>query len=339
METTVVGPGIVGTPYGAVLSDLLGSKALREAIVVSAFLTEEGAERLVDALRRSPRKARVNVVVGSMAGFTRKAAVRYLQSFVTGRNRRLLSAKLGLLHPFEQDPQSPTFHAKAVYTRVGKRTHRAVVGSHNLTIEGLDSNGELGIFVDGSAAKSIGEALEYWSRGAIPWSKYLPRYKEAKRIPGVKQGRRRPQTSNGYLLAGLPEELDSLTPAQERRADRLLDEHDRVHGSVGGAWHLLVSSRDADDYPPGIVFDAVDGENGWNIGSRRGIARVVRYFPDPKSSDGLVIFRWLIRYRVTDSVIKLARKYRVFGGAKPTGEQLWQFEKALQAAKVRRWTS
>ena len=152
MKPLVIGPGKVATPYGTALSDLLSTKHLAEAIIASAFLTVGGAERLVDALRRAPKGAKITVVVGSMAGFTRKAAIRYLQSFVSGSKRKLLAAKLKLVHPFEEDPRNPCFHAKAAYVRAGQRRHLAIDGSHNLTDEGLESAGELGVWLEGKPA-------------------------------------------------------------------------------------------------------------------------------------------------------------------------------------------
>lgn len=339
MKTLLIGPGTVGTPYGTALSDLLGTRGLTEAIIASAFLTEAGAERLIDAVRRERSGATITVIVGSMAGFTRKAAIRYLQSFITGKNRKLVVARLRLVHPFEAEPRNPCFHAKVAYGRVGTRRHLAIIGSHNLTTDGLESYGELGVAVDGLVAKSIGRALQHWLARGTMWSEYLRRYKQAKRIPGIRRQGRHGGESRAYGEAGPLLEMEALSADEERLFDRLCAEHDAVHGDDPPA--ALTTKADA--LPAGAVFDSVDysypddGSLGWTIGAQRGIARTVRFFPDTKSRQGLLVYQWLKRYRVTDRAIRIAKECGVFDNERPTGAQLWKFERKLREENVPGW--
>jgi hypothetical protein len=135
--------------------------------------------------------------------------------------------------------------------------------------------------------------------------------------------------------------MEPLSAAEERCFDRLCREHDAIHDDDRDAPALLV--READASPAGSVFDAVDytdenkKQHDWGIGARRGIAKVIRYFPDANSRQGLMVYRWLKKYRVTPETIRIAKACGVFEKKQPTGERLWNFERRLRAENIRGW--
>jgi len=133
--------------------------------------------------------------------------------------------------------------------------------------------------------------------------------------------------------------MEPLSGAEGSRFDRLCSEHDAIHNDDRCAPAVLVERIEAP--PAGSVFDVVDhtdSHDDWGIGARRGIAEAIRYFPDAKSREGLLVYRWLRRYRVTPEAIRIAKACGVFKTEQAMGKQLWKFEQKLRSNNILRWS-
>lgn len=110
-----------------------------------AFVTTSGLEQILHLLKRVAAKGRVRILTGLYQGFTEPKALRVLlreQHNTAGR----LSVRLST---------DGHFHWKA-YLLVKKQTARLVVGSSNLTADGLYETGELNLTLSvGTSSKAL----------------------------------------------------------------------------------------------------------------------------------------------------------------------------------------
>jgi len=229
---------------------------------------------------------------------------------------------------------------------VGKTKHIAIVGSHNLTKEGLDSDGELGVRVEGAAARAVRDALVHWSAKGQEWAKHINRYTEATTFPGAGQERAgRAPAEKSEPVSGDSIKTELIGKAEQEISDKLEAQHEAIHGADENAKIMFFPrERSTDGYPAGSIFDMDDVDSSsepreWELGARRGIAKVVRIFPSSQAPTKNLYYRWLRRYRVTPDAIRLAKDCGIYRNEKPTGVQLLRFEKKLRAAKVKSWKS
>lgn len=232
-----VGPtGAGGFPLVSWLAAQTAQRDLAELVVASAYLTDRAAEELVIALKTreaSWTKPNVAIIVGTKDGFTRKSAIKTL----LGCKKNGVNASLAV-----QCPVDPQFHAKAAYARTGSSTHRAVVGSHNLTGSGLTSSSELGVELAGKPAARVREALEHWIESSRPWSKV--KYKERKHLPASLRDGPPPAEQDEEVLdaddlahpAGrMASASEDLGDAQQKRWNRTLARFRREQKSLARA--------------------------------------------------------------------------------------------------------
>jgi len=342
MSLKLIGSPAVGRSYLVCLSDLLGDRALVQATVASAYLTEEAVPRLLQELylgRRGRNKPHVRILIGSMNGFTRKAAIRRLLRYARGGGEsRSFPVDLEVLHPSE-----PLFHVKACHFRLRGRRSTALIGSHNLTGSGLTSTGELGAVLTGSGSREIGEALDSWVAQAQDWRSCLRQYREA-RLPRAYQA---VSTRSGSEVIALFEtapayETDGgVTARQERevtRAVRKISGMDRNAKSYNWIWNSEETREEVleQGYLPGSLCDVGDCENGssgWTIGSSREIARVEWVLPVNGDKESVLLYTLRKKYRVTKNVLAKAKHLGLTREGAPEPRALGAFLHFLSSAR------
>lgn len=334
MKEVAVISGFSGTPFRNALWDLFDSRALRDAVIASAFLDEPAADELLNMVMRAPRKAKITVLIGTMSGFTRKAALKKL----------IASKRLIVRQPLGHE----WFHVKAACARVGT-SYRAILGSHNLTAKGLGSEGELGIRIGGPPARLIWKQLQAeWVAGAKSWQDEIRFYRQSKRIPigeRIHVAKREKAGAPEYhdLAGSVAEEFLAMSKSDETITERLCEKDAKTHGIPRASSYVLCNS--GDECPPGTIHDAclMPIGSSWGIGAPRGIRRILRNVRDSESNQVLEVGRWLIRYIVSPRSIAIAKKHQMYRRkARPSGRDLWEFESSLRRAlkdkKIRGWS-
>ena len=119
-----------------------------EIDVAVAFITAAGLDSLLYLLKRAATRGRVRVLTGLYQWFTEPKALRMLLHVDEQTNGRL-SVRLS---------KDGHFHWKA-YMLVKKSTAMAVIGSSNLTDDGLHETGELNVVLSLGAASKEFEVL------------------------------------------------------------------------------------------------------------------------------------------------------------------------------------
>ncbi|MBM4136461.1 MAG: hypothetical protein FJ241_06470 [Nitrospira sp.] len=118
------------------LHDILSAtlNRARQADIAVAFITDAGLAKILPSLRQVASIGKVRVITGLYQGVTEPKALRTL-SRAQKETRGNLSVKLS---------KESKFHRK-IYITENKSTVTAIIGSSNLTKEGLISGGELSI--------------------------------------------------------------------------------------------------------------------------------------------------------------------------------------------------
>jgi len=120
------------------LRDVLRAKLAEasEVCIAVAFLTESGLREIIQPLRQVAVRGRVKIITGLYQSFTEPAALKVLLR-IQRETRGSFSVRLS---------REPKFHRK-VFLLENRTRAVAIVGSSNLTREGLRSGGELDLMV------------------------------------------------------------------------------------------------------------------------------------------------------------------------------------------------
>jgi HKD family nuclease len=148
----------------------------------SAFVTNAGLNAVLYLLTAAAKKGKVRVLTGFYQVFTEPSALRTLLKAQT-ESRGHLEVRVS---------EDQHFHWKAYFV-FGKRTVRVVVGSSNLTSNGLAASGEFNVTLsmqkESLELKQVhGLFDKHWRHGAVPLTKtivdeYSRRYKKLGTLP------------------------------------------------------------------------------------------------------------------------------------------------------------
>lgn len=133
----------------------------------SAFITSSGLNAVHYLLTAAAKKGKVRILTGLYQGFTEPAALR-----------PLLKAQSASRGGFEvRISKEPHFHWKAYFV-FGKQSVRFVVGSSNLTSDGLGAGGEFNVTLtmpkNSSDLKSVHGLFEkHWHHQSAPLSEQI----------------------------------------------------------------------------------------------------------------------------------------------------------------------
>jgi len=154
---------IDNTGPNSVLDNLrrMTRRATRVDIAV-AFISAAGLNRLLPALQQVAARGAVRVLTGLYQGITDPQALRTLLR-VQAQTRGRLSVRVS---------RESKFHRK-VYLVKGGNTVKAVIGSSNLTGDGLTSGGELNVYLSAPAGSApmrrlLGAFDVAWDDRAVP---------------------------------------------------------------------------------------------------------------------------------------------------------------------------
>lgn len=172
------------------LRDLLKQRLAQSSVahIAVAFVTQSGLDDLLQSLRQVAAHGKVSLLTGLYQSVTEPQALRTLLT-VQEETRGNFSVSLS---------REPKFHRK-VYLLYGKGRATAIVGSSNLTSDGLRSGGELNLVVSlpkyDTAIKRLQRAFEKdWKHRAVPLTDTrIKRYARCRRKPSTRQSYSRGQ--------------------------------------------------------------------------------------------------------------------------------------------------
>ena len=118
-------------------------KGSSQVDIAVAFISAQGLSTILEALRQVANRGRVRVITGLYQGITEPSALRILLR-VQDQTKNRLSVHLS---------RDPKFHRKVYIATRGSRV-TTIVGSTNLTQEGLTSGGELNVVISGASASA-----------------------------------------------------------------------------------------------------------------------------------------------------------------------------------------
>jgi len=220
------------------LRDVLKSivpKASDVSIAV-AFVTQAGLEGIIQPLTDAAARGRIRLLTGLYQKVTQPKALETLLR-VQGQTLGRFSAKLS---------RDPLFHRK-LYVARGKTNAVAIVGSSNLTHEGLRSGGELNVMAtlpDGSRfivglARAFDDA---WKHQAVELTK--------DRIIKYQRARPKPPKAENYTEGQLADILGADPTHQQASRDESEQTfwRDFVDGAARDRTHQIISEKtDWDD--------------------------------------------------------------------------------------------
>lgn len=277
---------------GRSIGDLLADPELLSADMASAYLSHKGWKVLYPALEKAilARGRKIRLLVSTKDSFTDPEALEAAQrlSKTSGKhktkdkhkaNDKLFQVRLS---------RNPRFHAKAYLFEFPQRT-TLIIGSANLTSQGLRTDGELSLRVDVPAKNPSVTELRRWfekefGNGRVVDSKLLEAYRRARpknagKAPPTSAARRRFLKA---LRAVNPKTVGGDPPPKGEKAVWQAS----IHGEIGDQTKDILD-RDADWYRGSdpeficyasrpkafedvkendkvLVFDFTDGKrNGW----------------------------------------------------------------------------
>ena len=239
------------------LRDTLKSqlRSVTEVSIAVAFVTQAGLDEIVQSLRQVAAHGRVRLLTGLYQKVTEPQALRTLLR-IQDETRDRLSVRLS---------REPQFHRK-LYLLNHRTLLTAVIGSSNLTREGLRSGGELNLIARLAAAsppaKKIARAFEAdWEHRAVPLAiQQVVAYEKAREKSQVPESNTKGQLAQ---ILGAPSShrqatvnakdttfwRDCITGVVKQRTERVISEttnwDDRHYGwfSPGGPHPYKIGDR------------------------------------------------------------------------------------------------
>lgn len=146
------------------IRDVLKAKlsSASEVCIAVAFVTQAGLDEIIQPLRQVAAGGRVRLITGLYQRFTEPRALQTLLD-IQEKTRDRFSVRLS---------REPHFHAK-IYLISEKGQATAIIGSSNLTKDGLRSSGELNFMVslpknDRANGKLMAAFEKDWKHRAVP---------------------------------------------------------------------------------------------------------------------------------------------------------------------------
>jgi HKD family nuclease len=185
----------------------------RQVDIAVAFITAAGLESLLHLLKQVASKGRVRILTGIYQGFTDPKALAVLL-----REQSATGARLAV-----RISHDPRFHWKT-YLLTGTRSATAIIGSSNMTSEGLAESGELNLVLttrhDAKDFRRIRSAFEkQWdNRATLLSEQFVSQYRAWHRKQEPTTRRKMPLKQ---LLGTVPSGVAATSGKKEKQYWRL----------------------------------------------------------------------------------------------------------------------
>lgn len=217
----------------SVLSNLRRmTKGAVDVDIAVAFISSSGLSHLLPALQRVASRGEVRILTGLYQGITDPRALSTLLD-IQEQTRGCLSVRIS---------RESKFHRKLYLVRAGGNV-KAVVGSSNLTSDGLSSGGELNVYLSSAARSAPMRRLlrafdDDWENRAVPLDEeIIGRYAQSQ---SVKQQKAR--TKSLPLRSILGTRTTSRRAKDERPESPISFWRDSVDGFVSKQTVAIIAS-------------------------------------------------------------------------------------------------
>lgn len=293
--------------------------------ICSAYLTKGAAEKLVELFDSitTRKRMKINLIVGSKDYFTQPEAIEVLLHFLD-------KPRKGNIEYYFVQPLDMNFHIKC-YLFLGLKNNKLVIGSANLTMNGLESFGELLIEVnDDETINQVVEHIDYYYTNSVLWrdaiSDYSVEYeKNAPKLP--KEAYRRyannvgkkllkSKTSTIRLTSPTIGKLYSLESEKSKKIAKKVAEMQRGKPGLAKSNWIVFEDSSYDEimrkYQVGSWFDRPKShKDSWNIGANRMVGKVGTILSLAEDGVLLVMQKRSIHYQVTKRIHSMAKKLRI----------------------------
>lgn len=309
------------------LAEEIQNEAWSSITLCSAYITKPAAKSLVTLLEevRHKRKLKINLIIGAKNYFTVPEAVRILQEYIKSNSNSEFDLRLLL-------PRNADFHIKC-YLFQGERVQKAVVGSANLTDNGLKSTGELMIEVsDKQTVDEISVYINEYVKESEEWSDCIKDYEklyqkekpELNKVKVKKLFKKLNNTRNeqdttisetaptvGILQKTAKEDEEKVVQAFNSIKDQFTD-------IIKSHWVLFDVKEDGTiedirrKYPVGSSFDSPSDTNKtWEIGTKRKLSIVGAIESIGEGQHVMFVKKGCIHYVVTEEISKEAERLKI----------------------------
>lgn len=217
----------------SVLSNLRRmTKGAGRVDIAVAFISASGLNQLLPSLQRVASRGEVRILTGLYQGITDPRALSTLLR-VQEQTRGRLSVRIS---------RESKFHRKLYLVRAGGNV-KAVVGSSNLTNDGLSSGGELNVYLSSAAGSAQMRRLlsafdDDWKERAVPLDKgIIGRYSQSDSV-----NQQRARTKTLPLRSILGARTTSRRAKDERPESPVSFWRDSVDGYVSKQTEAVISS-------------------------------------------------------------------------------------------------
>lgn len=291
--------------------------------ICSAYLTVIAAEKLVELFRKitTNKRLKVNIIVGSKDYFTQPEAIEVVLDFIN--NQREKNIEYNFVQPLDT-----RFHIKC-YLFLGHKYEKLLIGSANLTNNGLESFGELLVEVSHSSIiNQVVTHLDYYYKNSVLWHEVIKEYsKEYERnAPKFCEEayqkytsiivKKRIKKSKSFTIRLTSPTIDELYLIEKDKAKQIASKLTELRkNSLGLAYTTWILFEDMpyeevkSMYPIGSWFDRpeVCGQS-WNIGTKRMLSRVGNVISLNENDVILVMKKGSTHYIVSKEILVLAER-------------------------------
>ena len=309
------------------LSTEVLSSSWNSITLCSAYLTKEAAQSIINLFDdiKHRKNIKITIITGIKNYFTVPEAIRLILNYIDRDTRSNFEFNLML-------PIDPGFHMKC-YVFLGKNVGKALVGSANLTIAGLESQGELMVEVDDKhTIDEIVNYVDYYLNESKNWCEYIDKYEAVyqKTKPILSNVNLKGLFSKPKLFkpkqkmtirftAPTMSVLETVSKEQTERVNAIFDRVKDQYPDINKSNWIIYSDLTKDEmkaikemYSIGSCFDRPrDTNKTWEIGSNRVICHVGTIINT--TDDEIVMFmkKGCIHYRVTEEIIEGAEKFSI----------------------------
>lgn len=351
MIITIIGDKKVYNEAGSLYNKLafeMKTEQWNSITFCSAFLTKSAAESIIELIKniKTRRDIEITIIIGVKNNFTEPDAIKILLDYIEDSSRNNLKFSLKV-------PQDNNFHIKC-YVFLNESEGKAIVGSANLTDNGLESNGELMVEVDDN--KTVDAIVDYinnYLNKSVDWclciNEYFNIYKKNKPIITEtntaelfkkKRFHKIKQRLTIRFVAPTMGIIGKASKEQEERVQVIFENTKRKFPDINKSYWIIYSKSSGDDldavkanYPIGSCFDRPkDINHDWEIKANRIICNVGAVVNT--LDDEIVMFmkKGCIHYVVTEKIIRIAEKLGIKSDDEdyiPTKEEIDKYKQFI----------
>ncbi|WP_271812814.1 phospholipase D family protein [Clostridium beijerinckii] len=313
----------------------------------SAFLTVSGANEIIRCIELIPTNKNIKLImlIGVKNYFTSPEAVKVILEYSKSkRHNKKINIRL---------PRDIDFHIKCYIFKSTKES-KIIIGSANLTENGLNSFGEIMIEVkDKETIKEVYNYINNYCFDSEDWNEYIYNYskmynqvdiKEVSKAQLFKKSKKiklHTQKKLEKIKFAAPT-MGILTTASKEENEEIRKLFEKIKNNYvnlrkyGWIRYNVEYDEEIEEikekYPVGSYFDKPrDNNTDWEIGANREICKVGAIVDINDSQIVIFMEKGCIHYIVTEEIIKLAEELEIKkeNDKPPTEKQMNKYKRKI----------